>query len=252
MQFVLGGLMLPPVTEWITVTERFRGRAVRELCGVVSGGLNVHYGALTNEQRAEISLMAGKDFTGRPLKGHSHAYFLIHPDEHGNPCRLVVWRRSVPFNKLEVEALHRAAKKPVPWSGGVIYPVPLPLGTPLHRNLTGPAQRWSSVTPYVPPRSRHRFRAGKVRPGESAERLAERLLTDLYFPVTRRVSTRLAEPARLHRSRRARLLSAAENPAIGLAYHLEIDFVEPAEGPILVGDSSHFGLGLLCAVEDTP
>ncbi len=218
---------------------------------MLNGGLKAHYGLMTKEQRTRISLMSGKDSAGRPLKGHSHSYFFIYPDEHGQPYRLIVWRRSVPFNELEVEALRFVASKPMPWAGGLVYLVPLPVGTPLPQNLAGPARGWSSATPFVPARSRHRFRAGKIRPGETTERLAERLLADLGFPVPRCLTSRSVESVRLHQTRRARLASAAAKPVFGMAYNLDIEFTEPVEGPILIGDSSHFGLGLLCTVEDT-
>ncbi|HEX5484072.1 MAG TPA: type I-U CRISPR-associated protein Csb2 [Terriglobia bacterium] len=249
IQFAVGGLALPPKDQWIGVAERVRGRAVRDLSRRLTGQPEAQFSQLSPEHRSEISLVSGKDAAGRPLTGHPHAHFLLWPDEHGYPARLVVWRREVPFSEDELFALIEASRKPVPSEGGQLYLVPLPPAMPLPRGLVGPASQWESVLPFVPPVARHRFRSGRVREGETPERLAQRLLSDRGFPCAQAIAARVARPVRLHKTLLRRMAANASTPFVRTGYDLMVTFAEPIAGPILIGDSCHFGLGLFRALE---
>jgi CRISPR-associated protein Csb2 len=252
IQFAIGGLMLPPVDEWITITERIRGRAVRALCRTLAADPEAHYGRLTAEQRHAIALISGKDAVGKPLKGHQHAYFFLCPDEHGEPTRLVVWRPAASFNVEELRALRCAVERPVAWLRGELYLVPLPVDTPLPELVRGPARFWCGAAPFVPPSNRHRFRNGELRQGEAPERAAGRLLSSLAFPAADVISASPVKPVRLHRTRQHRILYGRDAHRIRPAYNLFIQFPECVQGPILIGDSCHFGLGLFRAVRTQP
>jgi CRISPR-associated protein Csb2 len=251
VQFAVGGLALPPPDQWLSITERFRGRVVKGLCRRLTGNPDARYRDLTAPQRLSISLVSGKDSFGKPLSGHRHSCFFLAPDEFGQPCRLVVWRRSVPFSHDEVQALLRAVERPVLLEASAIYLVPLPLGTRLPASVRGPARIWRSGTPFVPPATRHRYRGGRLRARETVERLAERFLSDLGLPSVESITAYAAKPVRLHLPHK---MQSGPNPAaarIRAGYEVRVGFSEPAEGPILMGDSCHFGLGLLCCEEGT-
>jgi CRISPR-associated protein Csb2 len=254
MQFAVGGLALPPIEEWITVTERLRGRVVRELCRAVTGDPRACYSGLADEQRARVSLISGKDAAGRPLTGHRHAYFLLWPDENHYPTRLIVWRRTS-FGEDEAAALVRAAESPItgkekdPWT---VYLVPLPAGMPLPQGFYAESYVWHSVTPFVPPASRHRFRpGGRLRYAETTEETARRLVSAAGMPAPVSVRVCVKQPvtwARLHQTRATRLSSRnGRAPLLRPGFRLRLGFEQPVAGPIMIGDSCHYGLGLFAA-----
>src|SRR5271167_4220528 len=112
IQFAVGGQILPPEDQWIKISERLRGRAVRSLCQILTGDSSSGYAFLPEGEKQKLSLISGKDGRGKPLAGHPHAYFLIWPDENQFPTRLIVWRRT-PFAEQEVAALAKAAESSI-------------------------------------------------------------------------------------------------------------------------------------------
>ena len=250
VQFAVGGHSLPTMPQWIRVTERMRGRTVRKLSELLTGKPGSTFSSLGPEQREHLSLVSGKDGLGKPLHGHRHAYFLIWPDQSGYPTRLIVWRPEVPFTEMERLALNAAAEKPIPWGVEVpVYAVPLPPRMPLPLPFCDHARTWRSVTPFVPPAQRHRFRVnGHPRPGEAPERTAIRLLLAAGMPEPASVVVESGKPPAfvpLHETRlfRARRESRATTRA-GSGFDLRLEFKSPVQGPIMLGDSCHFGLGL--------
>lgn len=255
VQFALGGLSLPPMSQWIRVTERMRGRTVRKLAERLTGNTRNTYASLLPVQRHQVSLIAGKDHLGKALSGHRHAYFLIWPDEHGYPTRLIVWRPEAAFTEMERLALHAAAEKPIPWGGEVaVYVVSLPMPMPLPRAFCDPSCAWRSVTPFVPPAQRHQFRPnGRPRPGEAPERAALRLLLRAGMPEASAVleSGVPAAVVPLHETRLRRIERGRIGGSLARrGFHLRLEFRRPVEGPIILGDSCHFGLGLFRACDE--
>jgi len=251
MQFAVGGRVYPPPDRWICVAERFRGRVIRSMAAQMSGAPRAHYGSLSAAQKDELVLLTGKDATGAAVKGHSHAYFLLRPDGEGNPTRLIVWRHGKPFAAAEVDAMREASEAPVAWESGApdwkLRLVPLPERTPLPRDFGGPSHVWSSVTPFVPPAGRRRFREnGRLRTGETVERVATKLLEAGGWPAAERV---VVDPdktvwVRLHETRERRFArEQTRTPLVRPGFHLLVEFGAPVTGPIIIGDSSHFGLG---------
>jgi CRISPR-associated protein Csb2 len=110
--------------------------------------------------------------------------------------------------------------------------------------LCGPAQRWRSLTPYLPVRHRKR------------ESLDDHLTADVgtelrYRPDYRDVSSLVV--SRMHQGtrlpdrwavgfRRYRMTEdmSKSRPGIGL----RLEFAEPVRGPLLLGKLSHFGYGI--------
>lgn len=217
----------------------------------MSGAPRAHYGSLSAAQKDELVLLTGKDATGAAVRGHSHAYFLLRPDGEGNPTRLIVWRQGEPFTAAEVDAMLEASEAPVAWDIGApdwkLRLVPLPERSALPSGFGGPSDRWSSVTPFVPPAGRRRFREnGRLRPGETVERVAKRLLEAGGWPAPERVALDPDKSVwvRLHETRERRFArEQTRKPLVRPGFHLLIEFKESVKGPIIIGDSSHFGLG---------
>jgi CRISPR-associated protein Csb2 len=254
----VGGRVYPPLRRWIKVAERFRGQVLTQMSRQLTGEPRAHYGVLTPEQREAVALFSGKDSAGHPLCGHQHAFFLIWPDANGLPTRLIVWRRQ-PFTSAEVQALMAAAQRLIAWEDSApdwaLRLVPLPFETPPPSGLLAEARVWQSATPFVPHAGRHHFRRnGRARPNESPEHLLVRLLQLEGRPLPERVtSLEECEEARwiyLHETRqRRRLREESHTPWVRPGYRLRVTFQEPVRGPLILGDSAHFGLGLFMPAE---
>jgi CRISPR-associated protein Csb2 len=244
VQFALGGHVLPTIPLWIKVTERFRGRVLREFTG---------------SPKAR-QLLSGKADQGHPLQGaHEHAFYLLWPGEDtGSPSRLIVWRRGEPFQKDEVDAMMLAASRPIPWTtekgGWTVQLVPLPGNTTLPRKFQGRARVWESVTPFVRPHNRHFRRSnGKSRPEEEAENICGKLIEKVWGVRPVRVEkvnadapwVKLHETAAMRRERRA---GDNRTPHVGPGHYLRVTFAEEFHGPLIVGDSAHYGLGEFQAI----
>jgi len=253
IQFTIGSHVNPPIIRWVKLTERFRGRVLKCLCHAMTGDQRSHYGTLTAEQRSKISLISGKDAYGKPTEGHHHAYFLLWPDENNHPTRLVVWRRK-PFTAEEVMALLEASILPISWENTApewsVRLVPLPSETPPPFGLVEEARIWQSATPFVPPTARHRFRNnGRLRNTESPERIATKLIQSSGKSMPSRVTKIKGDDSttwmNLHETReRRQQRRETRTPLVRPGFHLKIEFENPVTGPLIIGDSSHFGLGL--------
>ncbi len=244
VQFALGGHVLPPIPLWIKVTERFRGRILREFTG----------------DPASRRLLSGKADDGRPLLGaHEHTFYLLWPgEEQQSPSRLIVWRRGERFQKNEIEAMMLSAAKLIPWTskkeGWIVQVVPLPLSTALPKRFQASARVWESVTPFVRPHNRHFRRSnGKSRPEEEAENICGRLIEKVWGIRPVRVEkirdeapwVKLHETAAMRRERRA---GGDRTPHVGPGFYLRVTFAEEFQGPLIVGDSAHYGLGVFQSI----
>jgi CRISPR-associated protein Csb2 len=113
-----------------------------------------------------------------------------------------------------------------------------------HTPLFGPARRWRSCTPFIPPR--HQTTRGQKR-----EMPAEQLWDELHrrgFPepiaVCELPRCELAgRSIRWIEFRREWLFGSGSHEQ-GLGYGFEIEFRAPVSGPICLGYGCHFGLGV--------
>jgi CRISPR-associated protein Csb2 len=253
VQFAAGGRVYPPLAQWVKVTERFRGGILKHLSVQITGNPRSHYGSLTPEQRNELALISGKDGEGNPLQGHQHAFFVFWPNGNGVPDRLVIWRRQ-PFTPQEIQALLTVSEHPISWACSVpdwsVRLVPLPFETPPPRGLRSEAGVWQSATPFVPPPGRHRFRKnGRERPDESPQQILIKLLQAGGKPSPEKITVFEDQEetswVNLHETRQRRLLrTETRTPWVRPGYWLRLQFKESVGGPLLLGDSCHFGLGL--------
>jgi len=274
LQFAIGGHVFPPRERWGVVSERFRGMALRERFKQITGQDAVSYASLTSVQKEAVSLLSGKNANGLPLTDHQHAYFCIIPDANGQPIRLVVWREKS-FTSEEIGAFLRATERDILWDYSTpkwpLKLLPLPFDTvPPQAFSCNPHNVWISLTSLVPPISRKRFRKnGKERSGEIPEVIAVKLLERKGQPcpkhveilsadnrwIERKKTEKIYQPksewVSIHRSFKARQANRdARERNIALGYFLRLTFEEPVAGPIILGESSHFGLGLF--VPDSP
>lgn len=248
-QFILGAAVELEQRPVVRLTSRFRGRAIRFFIERLTEGAVSDWSRAPRAVRERVSGLAGKDASGAPLEGHRHAHYLLWSDDDRHYTRLLVWRPE-PFAADEVEALLHAAEHPIGWSTSGPQPdrwqvqlVPLPPGTAAPPGLDGrPAREWRSVTPFVPPR--HLFRrTGRLRPEEALDR---QLVAELKARGCE-VGFELIEEREMwvavHQSRRSRVEKARPDDRRG--YLLRLQFREPVSGPLILGHSATFGLGLL-------
>jgi CRISPR-associated protein Csb2 len=259
LQFALSSKVAPTLDHVALIANWFRGRAIRHFladeCGVPKGDWN----KASAEQKNAAALLAGKSSDNKSLSGHRHAFFGLYLDrETGKPTRLLAWR-SEPFSCVEQEAIIKAAAKPFslahgrsskgqqpakrdPWK---VHCVPLDSAVPRPPGFDPHQARceWVGLTPYVPPR--HVFnRQGKPKPGESP---AEQLAKDLD-----RAGLPKAEIHALDRHNSGQWVKVhrggkSNDGASNLAkrgHYFHLTFEEPVSGPIALGHSCHFGLGL--------
>jgi CRISPR-associated protein Csb2 len=199
--------------------------------------------------REQLADMAGKNAQGKPLTGHRHAEFLAWCEE-GVPTRLLVWRDGRAFDEDEQAAILRAASQEL--SSAVspstdtwkIRLVPLDRAVPPPPGFDGlSARSWESVTPYVPPR--HHLRKGKLRERESLVEQIRRELALRGFRAAEHVQTEQLGGATwvaVHVPRR----QGEKRAFLGdrCAYSMRLTFPEPVTGPLRLGHSCTFGLGL--------
>jgi len=263
VQFAVGGRVFPQVRDWIRVTERFRGAALKELARLATGDRDAKFDTLPPEVKEQFALFSGKSGDASPLSGHRHVYFVLYPDESGYPTRLICFRAE-PFKPEEVAALLAASERPCSWrfarrdaSGQErdewqLRFVPLPFDTPPPRGIAfdvPTASVWTSATPFVIPGGRKRFRKhGRLRPGETAERLLVKLLTSAGYPPPTMESLTdetQAEWVAIHETNQHRQHRREQRTRAVLPGHrFRLTFPTAVSGPICVGHSCHFGVGL--------
>jgi len=221
---------------------------LRELVRRKTQGACPTWSLAPRDVRESVAPLVGKDADGRPLQGHQHAEFFVWY-EHGVPTRLLVWR-AYPFDGDEERALLAGADRELSWAVGApgagawrLKLLPLDRGAPPPPGFDGkPARVWESVTPYVPPR--HYIRKGKVRDLEAIPQQVRRELTSRGLPGEAVDVEEIADPTwvAVHippkGKRRGRCLGERRG------YWLRLCFPEAVAGPLRIGHSSSFGLGL--------
>lgn len=242
---------LPPADQVVLGMQRLRGAilaaAVRQLRPAME---QPRYEHLLPEERQFLSGLTGKDGADQPTAGNHHLALL--PIADALAPRVIAFRRNG-FTEFERIAIFGGSRRLVSWgtdesqSFGV---VPVPASGDDIQPLVGPSLTWVSHTPFVPPPHRHRYRSnGKARQGESPERQIAILCAKMGYPVPTQVAiTEAAGGVLLHRTLEQRNApTAARGASRWPGYHVRLEFDTPVEGPIFLGHSCHFGLGLFTA-----
>ena len=261
LQFAVGSRVSPNSDHIALLTNRFRGR-------VISGFLIREFDTKGGwpkagpEAREAVALLAGKNAYGNKLRGHQHAYFAIWIDpQTQKPARLLAWR-TTPFDEPEQRAILAAANNPLAlgynkvkgkYSGGDPWTVQL---VPLDSTVLRPAgfsaeahREWATMTPYVPPR--HVVdRRGKIKPGESVEEQLRQELELHDLPVPDLKSFAVSEESQWVKVHGAARSEGQRSNLSKRGFEIRMTFPEPIRGPLALGHSAHFGLGLFVPVRD--
>lgn len=269
VQFAIGSAVAPEPRVICHLTDRFRGRLLRESvqAQLHSHGLRASsstgWQRLPETVRHELALLAGKDVAGQALRGHQHLRLAVW-FEGGRPARLLAWRHPDPFVDWEIEALHRAADRDLTWQlpgrgGAPAWAVRL---VPMDGAVTPPpgfdrrpARVWESMTPYVPPR--HRIRSdGRPRPSEDVPSQVAKEFNQLGVlkgedrPT---VEFQGGSEAQARRWTSVRFPSTARRDqrftGDKVGFLLRLTFPRPVSGPLTIGHSSHYGLGLFQPIQ---
>lgn len=251
VQFAVGSRVSPRSKSVVVLTQRFRGRVIRELLGS-------RWQTADLAQRHTVRLLTGKEADGSPLQDdqHPHARFgVLFDTETDRATRLLVWRNQ-PFTEDEERAILDAGERELKLAFGkstwAIRLVPLdsqvqaPLGFDgqLHR-------RWETQTLYVPPRHMYN-RRGRVKQGESPEEQIRLELERQGYDVASlmiSLDDHTVEWVQLHRPRRVRRSQNEPTNNERRGFRVSLTFDKPVSGPICLGHSSHFGLGLFIPVD---
>ncbi len=253
MQFAIGWNVAPEPRAIVRLTSRFRGAVLLELLRLKTGDASAKWTSASRDVREAVADMTGKDANGDALKGHRHTEFLAWCEDD-QPTRLLVWRGSRAFDAHEQEAILLAAARDVSWAAAgsgsdewkarlvhLDRAVPPPPGFGSQSSMV-----WESVTPYVPPR--HHLRGGKVRAGES---MAEQIRREVQGrEIARNVEIEFVGMPRwvlVHVSQgeaRRRVFIGDRRGQMA-----RLRFTTPVGGPIRLGHSSSFGLGLFRPVD---
>jgi CRISPR-associated protein Csb2 len=219
LRYALRGASLPRASTTLAAGA-FRAAVLSALHAITGG--------------RESFLLSGHDAKGAPGQGHRHAYYLPLFSGDNELIALLVVSPYERFSLEEVEAL--TSVRAIRW-GGPSTKVSVELLDPDDRSCFQVATRWVSATPYAPPR-RHWGTSGKHHLAPDRQLLDElsKILPNLKDAEVTTLSTTRA---------RIRLTpNAAPRPQWQLAFNFEFSSGSSICGPIALGHSAHFGLGL--------
>ncbi len=244
IQFAIGSKVAPRYKDTVLITERFRNRVLGCFTKILTGNPKMKWSEAPAEVCEQAFLLSGRQPDGSPAKGHLQVAFFL-SGTCDAPSRLCAWR-SEPFNDMEQRAILDAANTPLPlnykddpWTLNL---VPLDGLVPPAPGLDDTTYcEWESLTPYVPPR--HVYgRSGKEKPSCSVAAQLNDELERRGFPVGKLIcDVRECGWVKIHRIKSER---DARTNYSKLGYTVNLTFNEAVRGPISLGSSFHFGLGL--------
>jgi CRISPR-associated protein Csb2 len=268
LQAAIGSRVAPSLDHVALLANWFRGRAIRIFLENCFGLERGDWKLASDSQREAVALLSGKLANGDPMTGHHHTYYGLYLDpENGRPSRLMAWRQT-PFSDQEQQALLEAASEPFslgykqtrnaakdPWQ---VHCVPMDSGVPPPPGFPIASEHrvWRTMTPYVPPR--HAFdRRGNPKKNESPMEQLQRELEQRGFPSATVLSlnsqSQIVSPDALPEAEWVKVHGPSEHSSASnqskRGYRFQLAFQDPVAGPIALGRSSHFGLGLFVPVE---
>ncbi len=257
-RFLLDGKVLPLVTDTLRLAEDAR-EGLRRRYRWVAGRQSEPGTAVPHSE-----VFSGKNAPaphGKPLKGHGHAYYLpSDEDRDGHIDHLTIYAETG-FNADEVAALDLLRELSRPEAEELHLQL-IGLGRPEDFNalMFTPNKIWASATPFIASRQLKKrgqkkdpaeFRQPDMRVAfaqrvleEELQRLAERR-GDFPQPVIEpldqnRIGPLQLRPIQFKRFRRKANDGGGRRSAGGF----RLVFPEAVPGPICLGHSSHFGMGL--------
>jgi len=250
-RYLLDGPVLPLVTETLPIAEQAR-RALLSSCKYLlrrndPGPSNINIWRLA-------PALSGKDDEGHPRTGHQHAYFLpADEDGDGRIDHLTVFA-PMGFNDLECQAVNRLRR--LEFNEGEQRLQLLLIGLGKERDFRAPlldeSAVWVSATPFVVTRYPKRRGTKRDQPEDYAspqsfarhvlaQELKRRELPEVLSIHEVLIGAHKLRPIQFKRFRsRKRGDDGGYRPAGGF----RITFTQPVRGPLCLGHSCHFGLGL--------
>ena len=263
VRFALDATVLPLVQNTLKIAEKARITAMG--CYRRSEEERLYHGRIPKGVLLPRStVLAGKDADGNPLSGHSHAYYLPTDEDGDGRLDHLTIMAEMGFGPGEVKAFDRMRQIKRD-DGDPIRLLLLDIGRADKERAArfmGPARVWVSTTPFVATRhpkangtkrdpadllgpENQRAFAQKVLAEEIA-RLRERH-PEIPDPISvsplndeHRCSAHSLRPIQFKRFRQKRTDDGGRRPAGAF----KIVFPQDVTGPICLGHSSHFGLGL--------
>lgn len=250
-RFALDGASLPLLTETLPLAEQAR-RSLLSKCKYLA---RRDKPSLADADIWPLSpAFWGKDAQGQPRTGHQHAFFLpADEDGDGRLDHLTVFA-PMGFNALERQAIDSLRRLPL----GDGDPLPLLLiGLGSERDFRAPVLEastvWISATPFVVTRYPKLRGTKRDRPEDyaSPQDFARHILHQELKRRPELPAIESIEPEALIGAHRLRTIQfrrfrskngddGGRRPAGGF----RIAFTAPAHGPVCLGHSCHFGLGL--------
>ena len=187
----------------------------------------------------ESFLLSGHEAKGSPDHGHRHAYYLPIFSGDNELTGLLVVSPYERFSIQEVESL--TLVRAIRW-GGPNTRVSVELLDPDDRSCFQVATRWVSATPYAPLRrywgtsGKHHLAPDRQLIDELSKTIPNLKGAEVTTLSTTRVRIRLTP-------------NAPPRPQWQLAFNFEFLSTSPICGPIALGHSCHFGLGLFIPAE---
>jgi len=268
IRFAFDSSVLPLVTETLPVAE-----AARRALMCIHGRMTERDGV-----RGRSPVLSGKDEHGDPLTGHVHAYYLpTDEDGDGRIDHLTIVARTG-FDAQEMRAVERLREIRPRGRDNTSHPLRVLMcgfGTldKYHPLLLQPSCEWVSATPYIATRhakTRGRERLDLASPQESAAFLKADLLAQIrgacahlnedaiaqieinpvwdshsVFRLPSSNNRRDFRPIQFKRFRS----KSGDDGGRRLAGAFRLIFPSKIGGPIVLGWSSHFGMGLFVPVQ---
>lgn len=265
-RFALNSTVLPRITDTLPVAESAR----RTLMGIYGRLFSQH-----DSSKARSAIFAGKNETSQPLSGHGHAYYLPTDEDGDGRLDHLTVVASEGFGPREVRSLD--CLKELKGLGEIRSRHPLRtllLGFGrLGEYDPGPCgcfQAWISATPFIA--TRYLKKRGTKRDPEELWNNHAAFLTTVIKEELRRFRDRRADlrdlpadaisvqpiidangvfrvgwkqlrPIEFRRFRQ----KAGDDGGQRASGGFRLTFPRPVKGPICLGHSSHFGMGLFVA-----
>ena len=271
VRYVLDSSVLPLATQTLPVAEAARRALMGAYKRVAEQYPNDDTDPGTAADRTKSQILSGKDRGGTPLEGHRHAYYLpTDEDGDGRLDHLTVYAKDG-FGKEEIAAFYRLNLLKPGFDEGDDHPLRvLLIGMgPACEYKPYPVKKskvWVSATPYIA--TRYAKTRGRDRIDlYSLQARTEFIVTDLRSqiqavlnnsdqvpkvkgiqPIQEGGAFKVADRWRPIQFKRSRAKSGDDGNR-RLVGAFRIEFEDCVRGPIALGWSNHFGMGLFLPEE---
>jgi len=265
-RYMLDSTVLPLVQDTLPVAEQTR----RQLMGIYRSREERRFRekGIDDFAQPRSEVFSGKNAEGVPLKDHAHVYILpADEDKDGRIDHITVIAR-MGFDRSELEAIDQLRELKRGQNAPKIDLVLVGLGgydSTQGALLFEESREWISATPFIATRyqkargqkrdkpellgieNRHVFTQKVLR--EELERLSQLRddipdAREIIIEPVDRIGAHGLRTIQFKRSRIKRGADGAQRPAGGF----RIVFPAPVNGPICLGHSAHFGLGMFTPV----